>query len=373
MNASNAVAFVIIYIIRLVNKIDNTQIIRTAQFTSYNVKKYGRQLNKLFLGVVPTIDKIYNKLDTQLEANVSLSNQVTLDVGNVTDNTEYINIFRDRLNISVKFSKANVNDGLLQELSTNEAIKYQGEAYLGITPFDNYYLFNLFNEVNGSEIPLDITNSGDLYINFIDNEQINIKQYINVTNLEKNQVVFKIDKESAQKILQFTENHFYITNKITTSDNQSDETVLYTGLFFDFKSIPDYQLRLDFNSLTANYNSLLSTYNTETVDKNNQINTLQSTIDNLTKLIQDYKLTNTKLSDLVSDKTLISAELDALKQSIKANAITTVNVNSSNIERIANTQQTSIMKRKSIELNTQITTQQPDTQVVDLQLIDTRI
>ena len=359
--SSSAVSFVINYILRLVNKIDNTQIIRTSQLISYNVKKYGRYINKLYLGLVPTIDKVYNKVDTDVSAttitltNNNIINVDNTSVGSIIVNTEYINVFRDRLNISVKFSNIKLNDGIIEELSTNEEIKYQGEAYLGITPFDNYYLFNLYNETNGNEIPLDIINSGSLYINFLDTEHINIKQYTNITNLENNQVVFKIDKENAQKILSFTDNHFYITNKKISEDNQSDETVLYTGLFYDFKNIPSYTLRDDYNKLQEEYNTLLETYNTDIESKDAEILTLKNEIENLTKLSQDYKTVNTKLIELAKDNNISTSTVDnTINEINNTSKKITTQIDRDNIEKLANKKQTSLTKIKTKELKTQI-------------------
>ena len=60
---SNAVSYSIQYVLRLINSYDGTQIIKAGQIISYDVKKYGKKLKKINLGITPVIDKIYNKIE----------------------------------------------------------------------------------------------------------------------------------------------------------------------------------------------------------------------------------------------------------------------------------------------------------------------
>ena len=52
-------------------------------------------------------------------------------------------------------------------LSVNEMPLPQGDGMIRISPFDDYFLFTLYDEVDGEDTPIDLSNVGTLYLNFI--------------------------------------------------------------------------------------------------------------------------------------------------------------------------------------------------------------
>ena len=119
LNSSVAVSFAINYVLRLYNRVDNTQIIKNARLVSFETKKYGRRLMKLNLGTVPTVANVYNKITSDNGQNISINNEGV--AGQTSDQiddklvvrTQYVTSFRDRLNVKAAISPAkiqNIND-----------------------------------------------------------------------------------------------------------------------------------------------------------------------------------------------------------------------------------------------------------------------
>lgn len=120
LNSSIAVSFAINYVLRLYNRNDNTQIIKNARLTSFDVKKYGRRLMKINLGVVPTVANVVNQIDPKDGKNIIVSTGSSLGNGSgqtseqIVDKlvvkTKYVTAFRDRLNVKAAISPAKIQN-----------------------------------------------------------------------------------------------------------------------------------------------------------------------------------------------------------------------------------------------------------------------
>ena len=120
LNSATAVSFSIEYILRLINRIDNSQIIKRSQLISRDVKKYGRNLTQLHMGRVPTIVNVYNTLPDDSGAGLTINSPVFMNTAPsnsqatsstpIVTKTEFVTMFRDRINIKVSTSAININD-----------------------------------------------------------------------------------------------------------------------------------------------------------------------------------------------------------------------------------------------------------------------
>jgi hypothetical protein len=120
LNSSIAVSFAINYVLRLYNRNDNTQIIKNARLTSFDVKKYGRRLMKINLGVVPTVANVVNQIDPKDGRNIVVSTGSSLGnrsgqsseqiTAQLVVKTKYVTSFRDRLNIKAAISPAKIQN-----------------------------------------------------------------------------------------------------------------------------------------------------------------------------------------------------------------------------------------------------------------------
>lgn len=112
LNSANAISFSINYVLRLYNRADNTQIIKNARFTSFNVKKYGRRLMKINLGVVPTVANIVNQIDPTDGRNIIISPK-SFNINNnetILTKTKFVTSFRDRHNIKAAISPVKIQN-----------------------------------------------------------------------------------------------------------------------------------------------------------------------------------------------------------------------------------------------------------------------
>ena len=89
-------------------------------------------------------------------------------------------------------------------LSVKEEPLPQGDGMIRISPFDDYFLFTLFDEVKGEDTPIDLSNVGDIFINFIGTtDEIDVKNHTQVAevDLSQGEVLFKITKSDSKKII----------------------------------------------------------------------------------------------------------------------------------------------------------------------------
>jgi hypothetical protein len=113
MNSSVAVSFTVDYILRIVNRDTQEQIIRNATITSRDVGVYGRKLQKIYLGKVPEVVKIYNKVVDDSKTTIVVGgdtvnvqqNQSGQVAGTPVQTQVVVNtVYRDRSTVLAKIS-----------------------------------------------------------------------------------------------------------------------------------------------------------------------------------------------------------------------------------------------------------------------------
>ena len=118
LNSGIAVSFAINYVLRLYNRADNSQIIKNARLTSFDVKKYGRRLMKINLGTVPTVANVVNQIAPDDGRNIIVSTGSGNNRANTSEQiteklvvkTKYVTSFRDRINIKAAISPAKIQN-----------------------------------------------------------------------------------------------------------------------------------------------------------------------------------------------------------------------------------------------------------------------
>ena len=117
MNSSVAVSFTIDYILRIVNRDTQEQIIRNATLTSREVGIYGRKLQKIYLGKVPEVVKVYNKVIDDSKTQIVIGsdtinvqqNQSGQVAGSPVQTQVVVNtVFRDRSTVLAKISPVTI-------------------------------------------------------------------------------------------------------------------------------------------------------------------------------------------------------------------------------------------------------------------------
>jgi hypothetical protein len=202
-----------------------------------------------------------------------------------------------------------------QTTSTQEQPLSQGDGVIRISPFDDYFLFTLYEDTGGEDTPIDLSNVGVVYLSFIgDSDEIRIPYYTNVEDLDlsQGQVLFRISAEDSKKILKLNNDNFYISTRgVSPEGDVSDESVLYTGKFLSLTAAAR-------ESLTAQIQDLQLQYSRDTVVLQTQLAATTKERDGLAQLVADQNTTiqalknsNQEMSNVISE---ISKTTDSQSQ-----------------------------------------------------------
>lgn len=209
-----------------------------------------------------------------------------------------------------------------KNLSVNEHPMPQGEASIRISPFDDYFIFTLYDEIDGADSPIDLSNVGTIYMVFIGkNDEIRIPNYTNVQDIDlsSGQVLFKISKNESQKILALSSRNFYISTMMTDPDGDSDESVIYTGTFMSFEESAKVSLTQQLEDARLEYTKELARLQETISDLNQDIFQKENLISEQIAIIETLKTSNQNLSNEISvlAEKLSSGEAERLLQEAK--------------------------------------------------------
>ncbi len=190
-----------------------------------------------------------------------------------------------------------------KSLSVNEEPMPQGEGTIKISPFDDYFIFTLYNEIDGVDSPIDLSNVGVIYMTFIgNNDQIRIPNYTNVqdVDLSAGEVLFRIDKNDSQKILALDNRTFYISTAMVDPDGSSDESVVYTGTFLSFEESAKTSLTQELEDSRIEFSRQLASLQVTINKLNQEISQKDSLISEQIVIIEALKESNQNLSNEIN-------------------------------------------------------------------------
>jgi hypothetical protein len=210
-----SVSFTLRYTMTLVNNKDQSRLIRISTYTSNDVGRYGADIQPLQLSVLPQQQKIYNKVAGSTNISVGNSGVSPQQV------VKYSNVFVDRTLVNTSLTNLAVNGTTITQQAVDQStqISYgMGQAYITLTPFDNYYKFTFFQKASdGTTKNIDLTSSGTFSMVFIDNSNKKFSApSITDNNLAKpalGELAFKVGEDLSTQILQFKNRRFYISNR----------------------------------------------------------------------------------------------------------------------------------------------------------------
>jgi len=216
-----------------------------------------------------------------------------------------------------------------KNLSNNEQPLPQGDALIKISPFDDYFMFTLFDEKNGEDTPIDLSNVGTIFISFIDGtDEIKIPNYTKVEDIDlsSGEVLFKISKEDSKKILSLTTKDFYISTAMTSEDgNESDESVLYIG---EFSSVTEAARK----SLTSEIENISTEYSKELAKLQQENENLLRRNKELEQVISDQE---TNINSLNASNEELSNEIEELNKEISSNKIKKLQQDSKEAQKLS--------------------------------------
>ena len=260
--ADSAVTFSIDYTVRIYNRENGFQIIRRSSVTSFNPKKYGKNIEKIALAQLSYPMKVYNKIFN----GTSITYATPSEAGSF--NTVYIPVFYDSKNIVIQ-TKSILAEGA-NPLDPNFGIDSiffgQGDARLYLSDFDSYFKFSVF-QVNSPPKRLDLS-GGTIQIAFKDTTG-NILKFPALESTVENsktdgELVFKIPGYLRQRLLESSSS---ISNfHLVSSSAGSPDTILYTGSVDNIDNIAKEQARLSELATTITSTSSTSSGTTQNIN-----------------------------------------------------------------------------------------------------------
>lgn len=228
---SKATSFTIDYTATLINKSNNTSIVRMSSVTSYETDLYGTGLNTINLMNAPYPLKVYNNLSTTSDVTSAYKINV-----NPINNTviQYVPAFYEMENITIAEQDLTITNigSTAQSSNTDGTIAFgQGNLQIIVNPFDNYYQFRIFNSnTNAENTILDLGTNSNYYLVFsgdTQNQQIKVASLTDATfqNPSQGQIAFRVVESVSMTIQNYTNRDFFITS---LSPN-GIETSLYYG------------------------------------------------------------------------------------------------------------------------------------------------
>jgi hypothetical protein len=241
------------YICRLTNRMDGTQIIRKASFSSMDPQKYGLKFTRLYVeNLIPY--KVFNRVEVE-KANMQITSG--------TSQNKYVQVYYDSTNIA---------------LNANNVIYPQGTGPLFLKKTDSVYKFKIqkYNETTLEKQNLDLSGVYNYALLFVkdDGNLIEIlPTYSTNMNTMLGELEFKINAVDITDLLTQKNNEFSI---IVKNSNGTSYT-FYQGKYYaysdmntvinNFNKLSDSatlqtniaQLESQLSKLTDQYNLLLST------------------------------------------------------------------------------------------------------------------
>jgi len=226
-NSSNATAYNIDYTLRIYNESNNTQIVKKASYTSYNVGKYGKRLQAVNLPGSNSIMKVYNTLPNVLENRMIIENLATLP----ENQTRFVPTFIERMNIVTGSTNVTIAGN---EVVDSSEIKYKsdGESKLVLSPFDNYVKFKIAKLDGNDLISISLENVDAVVLNL---GSIAIENTLNYADVElaEGEIMFKIEEKNvraAAKNISYMAKNRGGTYMISIK-NGLDKTLIHHGTF----------------------------------------------------------------------------------------------------------------------------------------------
>ena len=244
-NAPAVFSYEIEYIMRLLNKVSNQEIVRRSSFSSTEVKKYGLQLEKInaLEGFRPI--KVYNKI---VKNDETPSPGISFGAPRFITQYSYINNYFDVNYISVD-STTDVSSEI------GQTVYPQGKNIFFMNPFDNYVKFKIFTKSKDKKqnVTIDLASTGmNIKLSFVydDKSQVFVEpvQDIEAANPGAGEVLFRIDSDVSIKLLGGKTRNYFLVNRTV----EGDDVLIYSGKFEDVALRDTSQAVIDQNTEIVN-------------------------------------------------------------------------------------------------------------------------
>lgn len=248
-NANEAVTMVVDYSVRLVNRVTNEQVIRTASLTVVNPNKYGKSLLKLELADKPNSYKISNLVirkqtdSLQMYSDPTMVKQAAAEVATTTQAAPQIITQTVKEYVPVLYVKNTIaisqKNHLLKETKKSELAYGQGLLSIAVTPFDNTFKFQVKAEQSNGKSGLtnmDLTQFSKFELVFGSSaSKITVSSVTDQAQVNANigEILFKVDSATTAKIQGLTDQKFYIVSV----GQDGSRSALYTGKWYNSEDV----------------------------------------------------------------------------------------------------------------------------------------
>lgn len=249
-NSDTAISFSIDYLYRFLNRNTGEQIIRTGSMSSFNVKKYGKNIEPIKLSGAPQSQKVYNRIFNKnndvtrlfIEPTIAEELSSTDSSTSVVERNVYVPVYFNVNRVSASSRTLTVSNSGKEE----DIIFKQGGMLILLAPLDNYYKFKFYEIVDGvpTELNLDIgaTYSMVLYGMMNDSYTYDTVQDNTVQNLSKGEIAFKVPKKDAIEVLGANYNNtFYIV----VNGADGSQSIMYEGKWTNSENSDLIQQNID--------------------------------------------------------------------------------------------------------------------------------
>lgn len=229
-NSDIASSYSIQYTCRLMNRMDGTQIIRKASFSSTDPKKYGNWLTRLNIeNLIPY--KVFNRIEAE---------NVNTKIGNGVEKAKYIKVFYDTTTVTLNY--------------LNEAYP-QGIGPLFLKSYDSTYKFKFEKiDVNNNKSNVDLSGAYNyaLLFKLDNNSKIEVgPTYSTNMNTTIGEIEFKLSEDQLDILKKQNNNNYSIIVKNPNGTQYS----FYEGKYYDIKNekevISNYTSMFNVSNLQA--------------------------------------------------------------------------------------------------------------------------
>jgi hypothetical protein len=280
-NADIDASYTIQYICRLSNRMDGTQIIRRASFSSTDPKKYGLKFTRLNVeNIIPY--KVFNRLDSEKPNIVE---------GSLMPKTKYVKTFYDTTTIVY---------------NENNEIYPQGQGPLLLKTGDSVYKFKFerLNETAGQREKVDLSGAFNYALYFkLDDETIieAVPTYSTNMNTSIGELEFKLTGDQITKLLKQNDTSYSIIVKNPDGTSYTFyEGVYHSYITYNAEIQQETELIDEISSLKSTLSQNTSRFESDLSQANRLKGTSKRAVTALNKKYNVLQAKNKELTDIIA-------------------------------------------------------------------------
>lgn len=336
--SDNAYSFIIDYTVRIINQVENTQIIKSSSITGNTTaaRKYGYKVGQINVQESSAPIKIYNRKSVapyQLTIDETPPKDIKRIVSEVV---RYVDSYK--ISINAENSIQEIEKAVITgDLEDQNFIYGNGDGVIYLSSFDNYIKLKVYNTTKKDSLePLDLnsmvrvgsTNPENLALVFFGPSNTKKYIYAEISSIIENEVIFKIPARDSAKIVNYVNKKF---NLIFTNSS-GEEMNLYEGKFSS--TVEEYKITKD--------NIFVSTADTKIKEMNQIYTSTQNKLDKILKEVQNSPIINNITNNNIVNNT------SNIQNNTTNNTTNNNTTNNSSNSSVTNNGKTEVLKKDDV-------------------------